>query len=145
MNVAAVREVAVGEVARALRHGLPWLPEGTDYWLWHECFGDTSFIARDDGATIGGVLACVNQSRPQDLYVDQVAVDPAWRGRGVTKMLLDAVEAAARTRGCRRIWLCTDPLNPAVRAWPPLGFTSLGLRRDFKGAGKDREIFEKRL
>ena len=93
----------------------------------------------------GAVLACVNQSRPQDLYVDQVAVDPAWRGQGVTKLLLDAVEAAGRARGCTRLWLSTDPLNPAVRAWPPLGFSSLGVRRDFKGAGKDREVFEKRL
>ena len=145
MKVAALREVEVGEVARAMRHGRPWLPEGTDYWLWHECFGDTSFIVRDGAAVLGGVLACVNQSRPQDLYVDQVAVDPAWRGQGVTKLLLDAVEAAGRARGCSRLWLSTDPLNPAVRAWPPLGFSSLGVRRDFKGAGKDREVFEKRL
>ncbi|HZM35126.1 MAG TPA: GNAT family N-acetyltransferase [Burkholderiales bacterium] len=145
MKVIAVRDVDVREVARAMRHGLPWLPEATDYWLWHECFGETSFIARDNGAPIGGVLACVNQSRPQDLYIDQVAVDPAWRGHGVTKVLLEAVESAARSCGCTRVWLCTDPLNPAVRAWPPLGFTSLGLRRDFKGPGKDREVFEKRL
>jgi GNAT superfamily N-acetyltransferase len=145
VKVAPIRELEVHEVAAAMRHGHPWLPEGTDHWLWHECFGDTSFLARADDEPIGGVLACLNQSLPQDLYVDQVAVDPAWRGRGVTKALLDAVEAAARSHGCRRLWLSTDRMNPAVRAWPRLGFASLGVRKNFKGPGKDREIFEKRL
>lgn len=144
MKVQPLRELGVDDVARAMRHGRPWLPESTDYWLWQECFGDTSFVASEN-IVIGGVLACINQTRPQELYVDQVAVDPAWRGQGITKLLLEAVEAAARSRGCRRLWLCTDPLNPAVRAWPPLGFTSLGLRKNFKGPGKDRELFEKGL
>jgi hypothetical protein len=36
-------------------------------------------------------------------------------------------------------------VNPAIRAWPPLGFVDLGLRKDFKGPGKDRAVFEKRL
>jgi len=145
MNVAPMRSAGVPEVIAAMRHGRPWLPEGTDYWLWHECFGDTSFLARADGTPVGGVLACLNQASPKDLYIDQVAVDPAWRGRGITKALIEAVEAAGRSRGCARLWLCTDPLNPAVRAWSPLGFASLGVRRDFKGPGKDREIFEKRV
>lgn len=145
MTVAPIRELPLRELAQAMRHGHPWLPESTDYWVWRECFGDTSFVAREGARPVGGVLACVNQSQPRDLYVDQVAVDPAWRGKGVTKQLLAAVEAAARARGCARLWLCTDPLNPAVRAWPPLGFVSLGMRKDFKGPGKDRELFEKRL
>jgi ribosomal protein S18 acetylase RimI-like enzyme len=87
----------------------------------------------------------VNQARPGDLYVDQIAVDPAWRGGGVTKLLLDCLEAEARKRRCTRLWLSTDPANPAIRAWPSLGFVELGLHKDFKGAGKDRALFEKRL
>ena len=145
MKVVPIGGLDVGRVAEAMGHGYPWLPQTTDYWLWRECFGETSFVAAADEASVGGVLACVNQARPEELYVDQVAVDSAWRGRGVAKRLLDAVEAAARERGCRRVWLSTDPANPAVLAWPPLGFASLGVREGFKGPGKDREIFEKRL
>ena len=157
MSVLPISAVDLGLVAGVMRTGRPWLPEHTDYWLWRECFGDTSFVALHGRRAAGAVLACVNQSRTSDLYVDQVAVDPAWRGQGVTQRLMDAVEAAARQRGCRRLvawlrsrglprlWLTTDPVNPAIRAWPPLGFADLGLHRDFKGPGKDRAVFEKRL
>jgi GNAT superfamily N-acetyltransferase len=132
-------------IAAVMRTGRPWLPESTDYWLWKDCFGDTSFVAFDGTRPAGGLLACVNQARPAELYIDQVAVDPAWRGQGVTKRLMDAAEGEARKRHCMRLWLSTDPVNPAIRAWPPLGFVELGVRKDFKGAGKDRAIFEKRL
>lgn len=145
MTVQPISAVRMELLAAVMRTGRPWLPEHTDFWLWRECFGDTSFVALDGARAVGGVLACLNQSRAGELYVDQVAVDPAWRGRGVTKLLLDAVEATGRGRHCRRIWLATDPLNPATRAWPPLGYASLGVQRNFKGPGKDREIFEKRL
>lgn len=145
MTVQPLSAVELGVIAAVMRTGRPWLPEGTDYWLWKDCFGDTSFVAFDGGRAAGGVLACVNQSRPSDLYIDQVAVDPAWRGQGVTQHLMAAVEAAARSRGCTRLWLATDPINPAIRAWAPLGFTALGVQKDFKGPGKDRALFEKRL
>ncbi len=145
MNVRPVAAVELDVIAAVMRTGRPWLPEYTDYWLWRECFGDTSFVAFDGKRPAGGVLACVNQSHPVELYVDQVAVDPAWRGQGVTKLLLQAVEAEARKRGCERLWLATDPVNPAIRAWPPLGFAELGVRKNFKGPGKDRVVFEKRL
>jgi GNAT superfamily N-acetyltransferase len=145
MKVVPLPAVELALVAAVMRTGRPWLPEHTDFWLWRECFGDTSFVALDGNRPAGGVLACVNQARTSDLYIDQVAVDPAWRGQGVTKQLLDAVEGEARKRRCTRLWLSIDPVNPAIRAWPPLGFTDLGMRKDFKGPGKDRALFEKRL
>jgi ribosomal protein S18 acetylase RimI-like enzyme len=145
MRVAPLTGFSLEEIAAVLREGRPWLPESTDYWLWQACFGSTSFIAADDGSLAGAVLACVNQSAPDEIYVDQVAVHSAARGRGVTGMLLDAVCTEAERRGCRRVWLSTDPGNPAVRVWPRYGFASLGLRKDFKGTGKDRALFERGL
>ena len=145
MNIVPLSGQPLERIANAMRHGRPWLPETTDYWLWRECFGDTSFLALHAETAVGGALACMPQSRPEDFYVDQVAVDPQYRGKGVTGGLFEALVSAARTRGCHRLWLSTDPANPAVRAWPRLGFTALGLHKDFKGPGKDRELFEKRL
>jgi GNAT superfamily N-acetyltransferase len=145
MKVQPLTAVELEVIAAVMRTGRPWLPEGTDYWLWKECFGDTSFIALDGSRAAGGILACVNQLRPADMYIDQVAVDPAWRGQGVTQQLMKAVETEARKRRCTRLWLSTDPVNPAIRAWPPLGFVDLGVQRNFKGPGKDRALFEKRL
>jgi GNAT superfamily N-acetyltransferase len=145
LNVLPLAAVDLDVIAAVMRTGRPWLPDGTDYWLWQECFGDTSFVAQEGAAAAGGLLACVHQGRPGELYIDQVAVDPSWRGRGVTKLLFDAAEAAARRHACRLVWLSTDPVNPAVHAWPSLGFQSVGVKKDFKGPGKDRAIFEKRL
>jgi ribosomal protein S18 acetylase RimI-like enzyme len=145
MKVVPLAAVKLEVIAAAMRAGRPWLPEHTDYWLWRECFGDTSFVALEGAAAAGGLLACLHQARRGELYIDQVAVDPAWRGRGVAKLLFDAAEDAARRHDCRLIWLSTDPANPAVRAWPSLGFQAAGIRKDFKGLGKDRAIFEKRL
>ena len=143
--VAPLTGFSLQEIAAVLTEGRPWLPESTDYWLWQACFGTTSFIASADGALAGGVLACLNQAKPDELYVDQVAVHPAWRGRCVTGLLLDAVSAEAQSRGCQRVWLSTDPANPATRVWPRYGFVPLGVKQGLKGPGKDRAIFERRL
>jgi GNAT superfamily N-acetyltransferase len=144
----------VESIAAIMRHGEPWLPESTDFWFWRECFGDTCFIGSLEGVPAGGILACVSQLRPDELYIDQVAVSLAWRRRGVTRQLLAAVEDQARQRGCRRVWLTSDPTNPALGAWPRLGYEVLPstdvvngwpVTRDMKGPGKHRAIFEKRL
>jgi GNAT superfamily N-acetyltransferase len=144
----------VEQIAAVMRHGEPWLPETTDFWFWRECFGNTSFIASVEGVPAGGILACVSQTRSEELYIDQVAVSLAWRRRGVTRQLLAAVEGEARRRGCRRVWLSTDPMNPALGAWPRLGYEVLPgtqlvngwpVTRDMKGPGKHRALFEKRL
>ena len=154
MVVSPLTLFSLQQIEAVMREGRPWLPETTDYWLWQACFGATSFIASSDGVLTGGVLACINQNKPDELYVDQVAVQREWRGRGVTGHLLEAVGAEARRRGCQRLWLSTDPANPATRAWPRYGFAplpgndevnGLPVTRDFKGPGKHRAIFERRL
>ena len=145
MLVAPLTSFSLHQIEAVMREGSPWLPQSTDYWLWQACFGNTSFLASAGDALAGGVLACVNQGKPEELYVDQVAVHQTWRGRGVTGLLLEAVSASARQRGCRRVWLSTDPANPATKVWPRYGFAPLGVKKDFKGPGKDRALFERRL
>lgn len=154
MEVAPLTAFSLQQIATVMREGRPWLPDSTDYWLWQTCFGTTSFIACSDGTIGGGVLACINQVKADEVYVDQIAVHTQWRGRGVTGHLLEAVCAEARRRGCRRVWLSTDPANPAARAWARYDFNVLPgddevngmpVTRDFKGPGKHRAIFERRL
>lgn len=154
MELAPLTAFSVPQIASVMREGHPWLPEATDYWLWQCCFGTTSFIASSAGDLAGGVLACINQSKADEVYVDQVAVQKQWRGRGVTGRLLEAVADEARRLGCTRVWLSTDPANPAALVWPRYGFALLPgndevnrmqVTRDFKGPGKHRALFERRL
>jgi GNAT superfamily N-acetyltransferase len=154
MEVEPLTAFSLPQIASVMREGQPWLPGSTDYWLWQCCFGTTSFIASSNGAIAGGVLACINQCKTDEVYVDQVAVPQKWRGRGVTGHLLEAVGEEARRRGCQRVWLSTDPANPAALVWPRYGFAllpgndevnGLAVTRDFKGPGKHRALFERRL
>lgn len=145
MIVSPLTAFTLQQIQSTFSAGGPWLPQQTDYWLWQACFPSTSFIAAEGDALAGGVLACVNQKALQEVYVDQVAVHQPWRGRGVTGLLLDAVCAEARKRGCERVWLSTDPANPATHVWPRYGFAPLGVKPDFKGPGKHRALFERSL
>ena len=145
MIVSPLTAFSLQQIQSVFAEGRPWLPAHTDYWLWQACFPSTSFIAAEDDALAGGVLACLNQEALDEVYVDQVAVGRAWRGRGVTRLLLDAVCDEARRRGCHRVWLSTDPANPAMEVWPRYGFAPLGVKPNFKGPGKDRALFERSL
>ena len=58
--------------------------------------GSGAILAADDGTT----LACVMTKQVgDDLYFGRLAVAPAARGRGLARLLVDAVEADARSRG----------------------------------------------
>jgi ribosomal protein S18 acetylase RimI-like enzyme len=58
------------------------------------------------------------------LNVHDLAVVPAWRGRGVGRALLEAVEAEAVRRGCCRLTLeVQDDNEPARRLYERFGFT----------------------
>jgi ribosomal protein S18 acetylase RimI-like enzyme len=50
------------------------------------------------------------------LYVDTVAVDPAFQSRGMGTMLLDAVVEEARQRGRQALWLYCVERNTRARA-----------------------------
>lgn len=145
MRVAPLTQLSISEIAELMAEGRPWLPETTDYWFFRTFCGSTSFAAFRNGLPVGGVIACRNQDNASEIYVDQVAVRRSFRGRSVVEALMSAVERRARELRCSRIWLSTDPANPAVKAWPRLGYRELAIERDFKGPGKHRAIFEKLL
>lgn len=154
MRIVEARQLAIPEIARVMSEGRPWLPEASDYWFFATIHGTTSFVALDDETPVGGLIACRNPGKPEEIYIDQVAVDRRARGQGVVQALFGALETRARELHCKRLWLSTDPQNPAVRVWPRLGFSNcpgdaleggLSIKRDFKGPGKHRAIFEKVL
>jgi L-2,4-diaminobutyric acid acetyltransferase len=71
------------------------------YLLWCRDFAGTSVVARDtQGVPVGFVTGYVRPERPHTLLVWQVAVDAAYRGRGLAAALLDGLTtqvAAERT------------------------------------------------
>lgn len=70
-------------------------------------------------ATTGGGLraALVLRFHQQTCRIHSIAVDPAFRGRGLGGSLLQAARRRSGARGCRRIHLEADSRDGALLAW----------------------------
>ncbi|MFD5076884.1 diaminobutyrate acetyltransferase [Streptomyces sp. NPDC058371] len=106
------------------------------YLLWCRDFAGTSAVARDpEGKPVGFVTGYVRPERPHTLLVWQVAVDDAYRGRGLAGALLDGLTArVARDseHGLRAVETTITPDNTASDRL----FTSYAARH---GASVERE------
>jgi L-2,4-diaminobutyric acid acetyltransferase len=81
------------------------------YLLLTSHFADTSVVAERAGDVVGFVAAYRPPSRPQSLFVWQVAVDAAVRGHGVGARLLDGALASAAAAECRYLEATVTPSN----------------------------------
>lgn len=94
-----------------------------------------AYPGRDEAALASAALARVRarqpsrplrhvpESRPDEFYLDALAVAPAQRGRGHAARLVEAVCAQARAAGHARAGLLVDEAKPGVkRLYQQLGF-----------------------
>lgn len=105
------------------------------YLLWCRDFAATSVVARDEhGEPVAFVTGYIRPDRPQTLVVWQVAVDGAYRGRGLAAALLDALtERVAAEQGLVAVETTVTPDNTASNRL----FTSYAQRHD---VGLEREV-----
>jgi ribosomal-protein-alanine N-acetyltransferase len=79
--------------------------------------GNRLVIAYVDGEPAGFVsgteLSHPDQARPE-LFLNELAVDAAYRGRGIGKELVARLWELAQDRGCRGMWVLTDESNTAA-------------------------------
>ncbi|ELS52265.1 diaminobutyrate acetyltransferase [Streptomyces viridochromogenes] len=105
------------------------------YLLWCRDFAGTSAVARDErGEPVGFVTGYVRPERPHALLVWQVAVDGAYRGRGIAARLLDGL--VARVGGEYGITSVETTITPGNTASERL-FGSFAERH---GARVEREV-----
>ncbi len=92
-------------------------------------------IAEIDRSPVGMALFFQNFStwtaRP-GIWVEELFVEGAWRGRGVGRELLAAVARLAEERGCGRVELAVLDWNPAADFYRTLGFQPLEQWRTFR-------------
>ncbi|WP_344386887.1 diaminobutyrate acetyltransferase [Streptomyces vastus] len=105
------------------------------YLLWCRDFAGTSVVARDkEGMPVGFITGYVRPDQPDTLLVWQVAVDAAYRGRGLAAALLDGLSArVAHDRGLETVETTITPGNTASERL----FTSYAARH---GASVEREV-----
>jgi GNAT superfamily N-acetyltransferase len=101
--------------------------QATRRFLRHE--GNHLLIAYVEGEPAGFASATElehpDHARPE-LFLNELGVVPAYRGRGIARALVAALWELARRLGCRGMWVLTDEKNAsAMRVYATAG----GVRR----------------
>jgi GNAT superfamily N-acetyltransferase len=92
-----------------------------DYAAHHDPARETAWIAEADG-TRAGCIFCVTED-DESARLRILLVDPAARGLGLGRLLVDRCIDFARQAGYRRLTLWTnDPLRSAARIYVSAGF-----------------------
>lgn len=85
------------------------------------------YVIRTGEARVAGFAAFWQVQ--DEMHINNLAVDPRWRGRGLGRALLRGVLSAAAGRGIRRATLEVRRSNtPALRLYEGEGFTVVGVR-----------------
>jgi ribosomal protein S18 acetylase RimI-like enzyme len=76
------------------------------------------FIASTDARAVGFVsgVEVTHPDKGTEMFLYELAVDEAYRRRGIARALVEALAAAARQAGCYGMWVVTDHDNQAARA-----------------------------
>ena len=108
---------------------LAWLKERIDLPQW------AGFVAEVEDEIVGfafckdmkkGASGFVFPHADETVYLLYLAVDEAFRGRGIAHALLNACEDLARKWGRTGVFLDIADDNPALRLYERLGFERLG-------------------
>jgi GNAT superfamily N-acetyltransferase len=116
----------------------------TEEGLFRDGFGPNPFyyclIAEKDGVPTGFALFFFNYStwkgRP-GVYLEDLYVEPQFRGLGIGKALLKQVAAFALERGCQRLqWEVLDWNTPAIDFYRAMGAEFLDEWRNVRVSGE---------
>ncbi len=103
-DIEAVQHAAYADTAKTIgRKPIPLT------WDYAEVIATWDVLVAEDERGICGVL--ILQLRPEDLYLESIAVDPRQRGTGLGNRLLAATDEAARQNGRDVVRLLTNALN----------------------------------
>ncbi|MEU2100729.1 diaminobutyrate acetyltransferase [Nocardia sp. NPDC019255] len=95
------------------------------YLLWCRDFAGTSVVAESDGRVVGYVIGFVRPQAPDTVFVWQIAVDRALRGRGIGAQLLNTLLNSVAAQGVSVLETTISPDNTGSVAL----FTSVAATR----------------
>lgn len=121
----------------------PPIEEARAYWRGAIKPGVILLVARDGDRLVGTAqleLAQRENGRHRT-EVAKVMVDPARKGAGIGRMLLDAVESIARREGRTLLHLDTTEGDPANGFYQRCGWTAIGTIPNWARFGPDGRLF----
>ena len=130
MSKIEIREFSINDYDAAIE--LWQRVEGLEIAEGDDREGVAQFLARNpglsrvatDGSVIVGVALCGHDGRRGHVY--HLAVDPAYRGRGLGKRLLDEALADLRRTGVKRVIIMVADDNASGRQfWKRSGFEEI--------------------
>lgn len=107
-------EAAVVALWRAAGLTRPWNDPATDFRMALAGSTSTVLLAHAGGAIVGSVMIGFDGHRG---WVYYLASDPARRGQGIARALMEAAEDWLRARGCPKIQLMVREDNGAAKGF----------------------------
>ena len=82
-------------------------------------------IALHKNVVIGQVLSVIHRhpDKSTELYVDDLGVSPKFQRQGIATLMFKELLLLARERGCKEIWMTTEPDNEQAKGF----YSSLNL------------------
>jgi L-2,4-diaminobutyric acid acetyltransferase len=98
-------------------------------------FGNSCFIAEFNNDVVGFVMGFRSQVDQNKFFLWQIGVFSKYREKEVGKKLINEIEKAARSLGCKSVELTVDPENmPSTRFFEKNGYLNV--------SSKEGEIIE---
>jgi ribosomal-protein-alanine N-acetyltransferase len=105
--------------------------------------GAVTLLADADGELAG---FCIAQFEENTGYVVTLDVAPAWRRRGIARLLMEEVEARVRAAGGIGMALHVHTGNVgAMQFYEGLGYGRVSIAKGFYGRGMDALVYRKKL
>ena len=98
---------------------------------WEEHGYGTWIISGAAGRAVGFVIL-------SGAWIEQVGVDPTWRGKGLGAHLVARSLTALQRAGADRVWLAVASDNPSRVLYERLGFRARGTRARYERRSDDR-------
>ena len=125
--------------------------ESWDYQMFASSFSQAGFFGElceedaEDGQKQLIAYGCV-QCAVDTADLLNIAVDPAFRGRGIGRAMLRRLIGGARRRGMKELFLEVRPSNAAARQlYESESFRALSVRKHYYPDGEDALVMVKKL
>jgi ribosomal protein S18 acetylase RimI-like enzyme len=102
----------------------PAAPRADDgRWLWHALQLNNGIFGTLRGMLLMLLIDTDHQLNGDEGYIEMLGVDPAWRGQGVARHLIEQVEALACQQGLSQLTLAVVSDNTsAIHLYEKMGF-----------------------